>query len=417
MTDRRLLRLCAAAFLADMALYLVMTGAPYKALALGVGPLLLGFVPVARALPYSLTTVWAGARTEGPERLRLARGSLLAAAAAAALLVVAPGIGALFALLAVIGFSLAFFWPAVQATLADAAARGRVTGDLGWFNIAWSTGKAVGFAVGGFLLAGFGFTALFATAAAALLGVAALVAFLRPARPPAGRPSGDRTTLDSLPGRSPTADDSMSFPALPDPAPASGPHPAARSFRLAAWLGNTMAFGIGAVLNTHYPDWLRTLGRGEALFGSYLGLIFASQTVTFLLLARFPGWHYRRLPVLSAQIPMIGVALLLPRLTQPAAILATAPAVGFGLGLAYFASLYYSVDAPVARGRNAGVHEALLGVGSMVLPVGGGWAAAAFGRLDAPYLFAAGAGIVTLALQAGLLARALPGTGGAPEGY
>ena len=70
-----LIRLCVAAFLADMALYLVMTGAPYKALALGAGPLALGFLPVARALPYSLTTIWAGGLTEGKERLRLARGT------------------------------------------------------------------------------------------------------------------------------------------------------------------------------------------------------------------------------------------------------------------------------------------------------------------------------------------------------
>lgn len=404
MKDRRLLVLCAAAFLADMALYLVMTGAPYKALALGVGPLLLGFVPVARALPYSLTATWAGARTEGPERLRLARGSLLAAALAAALLMFAPGIGMLFALLAVIGFSLAFFWPAVQATLADAAVQGRMTGNLGWFNIAWSTGKATGFAVGGFLLAGLGFSALFAAAGAALLGVAALVVFLGRAR--SGGPEPAASPGDS------------EAPSRPAPHAAAALPPAtSRAFRLAAWLGNTMAFGIGAVLNTHYPDWLRHLGRGEALFGSYLGLIFGAQTVTFLLLTRFPGWHYRRLPVLSASIPLVAVALTLPHLHHPAAILATAPLVGFGLGMAYFASLYYSVDAPVARGRNAGVHEALLGVGSMLLPVGGGWAAAVTGRLDAPYLFAAGAGIVTLVLQMGLLARPLSGTVRGRGGY
>ena len=131
-------RMCLAAFLADMALYLVMTGAPYQALALGAGPVILGLLPMARALPYSLNTVWAGALTEGPDRLRLARFSLLGGAAAALALAFTPhvvrlfggtsaavpvsGIAWLFVMLAVIGASLAFFWPALQAGLADLAA-------------------------------------------------------------------------------------------------------------------------------------------------------------------------------------------------------------------------------------------------------------------------------------------------------
>lgn len=62
---RRLGALLLAAFLADMALYLLMTGAPYRLVALGAGPLALGLLPAARGLPYSLTTVWAGSLTEG----------------------------------------------------------------------------------------------------------------------------------------------------------------------------------------------------------------------------------------------------------------------------------------------------------------------------------------------------------------
>ena len=64
-------RLFAAAFLADMALYLALTGAPYQALALGAGPLVVGLIPAARALPYLLTTVWAGGRTRSGSRLGL----------------------------------------------------------------------------------------------------------------------------------------------------------------------------------------------------------------------------------------------------------------------------------------------------------------------------------------------------------
>ncbi len=73
--------------------------------------------------------------------------------------------------------------------------------------------------------------------------------------------------------------------------------------------------------------------------------------------------------------------------------------------MTYFASLYYSVHAPASRGRNAGVHEALLGLGAMVLPVLGGWVASASGRLEAPYLVAAGVGMVAVGVQTAILTR------------
>lgn len=379
----------AAAFLADMALYLTMTGAPYRALALGAGPVILGFIPVARALPYSLSAVWAGGRSHRRGRLGIAPVTLTVAAAAAAGLVAAPGFAAIYALLAVIGFMLAFFWPAVQATLADVAERETVTGHLGWFNIGWSTGKAAGFAVGGFLLAGLGFRALFLTAAAAFLAVAAIVVTL----------SRTRSAAVSIPTPGPEA---AAAPG-PEPIPAAALPDRLHRFRLAAWLGNAMAFGVGAVLNNHYPNWLSVHGRSEALFGSYLGLVFASQTLTFAALTRFRGWRYRAAPLLLAQVPLILVLLVLPRLEATAAILATAPLVGLGLGTAYFGSLFYSVQDPSLRGRHAGVHESLLGVGSMILPVAGGWAASAGGGLDAPYLTAALIAVGGLAVQGWLL--------------
>jgi len=389
-----LLKLCAAAFLADLALYLTMTGVPYKAIALGAGPMILGLLPAARALPYSLTTVGAGSRSEVGTRLRRARLTLVAGAVAAAGLLAVPTLPWIFGLLAVIGVALAFFWPALQAELADMAGEGPMGGNLGWFNIAWSTGKSCGFLVGGVLLAGLGFPALFAAAGCSLLAVAWLVRTL-----PAGEGSS-RT-----PGRTiPPAEGTM-----PEPAE---PRPAAGRFRWAAWTANATTFGIGAVLNHQYPKYLEVMGRGEAFFGAYLGGIFAAQTLTFLVLMRTEAWHFRAGPLLGAQVPVVGALALLPFLHHPVLILATAPVVGIGLGVTYFASLYYSVATPQDRGRNAGVHEALLGAGALTLPFLGGWAAEWTGRLSAPYLFAAGAGIVSIGVQGGLLR----GTGGAGRG-
>lgn len=263
---------------------------------------------------------------------------LILAAVAAGWLAWAGGIPWVFIALAVVGAMLAFFWPALQATLADRTSeRGLATG-LALFNIAWSAGKGMGFLVG-VLLAHFGFSTLFIGAAGALVGAAVLVGFLR-------RPTGSPVVGDDDPG-------------LPEADPAD-----TARFRKAAWIANATAFGAGAVLNLHYPAWLARSGGSETLFGSYLGLIFFSQTLTFALMARFTGWRYRRAPLLLFQLPLVVAVAVLPWLDSHALVLGTAPVIGLGMGVSYFASIFYSVSGAQDRGRNAGMHEALLGFGS-----------------------------------------------------
>lgn len=377
---RTLLRLGAAAFLADMALYLIMTGVPYRALEMGAGAALLGLLPVARGLPYTLTVVWAGGRSKPGRRMRSACFTVAAGVLATVAFIAAPSLPWIFVLLGVLGLAFAFYWPALQATLADLGRAG-AAGNLGWFNMAWCSGKALGFAMGGVLLAAFGFPALFSMAAVAMVAVIGLIALPVRLFPEATRradESGRATAAALRPGN-------------------------ARAFRLAAWTANAVAYGVATLLNIHYPHWLREIGHGETLLGAYLGLIFAAQALTFFLLTRFPGWRYRRAPLLLLQAPMVLVLLVLPLLRSPAAILATAPGVGLALGMAYFASLYYSVEAPAGRGRNAGLHEAILGIGSMLVPVLGGWVAGATGRIEAPYLVGAAIGGIGLGVQAMLL--------------
>ena len=412
----RLARLAAAAFLMDLALYLTLTGAPYKALALGAGPLVLGLIPMARALPYSLITTWAGHRSEGTDRMRIARWTVVVGGMSVLALAAAPGFGTIFALLAVVGVAVAFFWPALQATFAELPHRAGVAGNLSWFNFGWSTGKGMGFLLGGFLLARFGFTAVFATAAVAM--VATLPLLLGASR---GTHAARRSeTAGPLPGelaagisgaRSGTPGES--FATTGEPAI----HPRLGRFRRAGWLGNAVAFGVAGVLNHHYPNWLEAAGRPETLFGSYLGLIFFAQTASFFVLTRWRGWRYRVWPLLAAPVPMAATLALLPGLENPVWILATAPAVGMALGFAYSSSIFYSVAAAGNRGRNAGVHEAALGFGSILLPLMGGLVARVSGNLAAPYWTAAGVALAAAAVQTAWLVsgdRASPETTGTP---
>ena len=64
--------------------------------------------------------------------------------------------------------------------------------------------------------------------------------------------------------------------------------------------------------------------------------------------------------------------------------------IGGGFALAYYSSIYYSLHADTGRGGRAGLHETLIGSGSLLVPFLGGAAAAATGSAIVPYLFAGG---------------------------
>jgi len=378
MKGRAVLRLGLAAFLADMSMYLMMTGVPYRALAFGAGALALGLIPVARGVPYSVSTVWAGQLTERGDRLRAARITVGTAVLAALGLVFVSNMAGIFALLVLLGFAMAFYWPAVQAALADLKPEG-VAKSLGWFNMAWSSGKATGFLLGGAILAGLGFPALFIASAVGLCGVLALIAAPLPKRDHAA----SSVAVSPVPER-------------------------ARAFRRAGWVANAIAYGIATVLNIHYPHWLKHIGRGEVLLGTYLGVVFFSQTLTFYVLTHVSSWHHRVAPLICMQLPMVLMLVALPFLHHAWAILATAPLVGLGLGIAYFASLYYSVEAPLARGRNAGAHEAILTLGSLFLPLAAGLLASTTHHLEYAYFLSAAVGGAGLVAQ-GLMLRGRTG--------
>ena len=79
-----------------------------------------------------------------------------------------------------------------------------------------------------------------------------------------------------------------------------------------------------------------------------------------------------------------------------AGLLLLAPVFGLALGFLYQSSLYYSLHAPEGRGRQAGIHEASLGVFRATIPLLGGIAVVG-SRLAAPFY------VATLAETASLL--------------
>ena len=356
-------RLVAVGFLADFMLYLVYTAVPFKALSLGAESFQLGLLAAVSTGTYALLAGRIGRWTDGGHRSRFARAACVLISIGCIGLTMAPSIGWMLCVIPVIGGSMAPFWPSVQASLADRSPVERLSHNLGSFNLAWSTGKACGFFLGGILVAHYGVSAALTTASC----VAFVIFFLLPGDPPAACTSQHPAAVSA---------DNASFDVR------------APVFRSMAWIANGTAFGLGATLNHHYPRLLQEFGWRPDVFGLFLGGIFLVQSLTFLVLRRHPHvWRFRRARLYGAQVLMIFAVLTLPFADLPRLLLC-ALFFGGGLGICYHSSIYYSLHAGSSRGRNAGVHESLVGLGSMLIPFLGGWLAKATGLLAAPYMVA-----------------------------
>ena len=370
----------------DGGFFLIMVAMPFKVLALGGGALELGLVPAIGAVAYIVCAPLAGHWSDRVSRTLLCFGGGLVLVVCAVLALLIRRLELLLALQALMGLGKALYWPAVQATLADVSPGSRRIAVLGRFNVAWSTGKTLGFLIGGVLLACCGFRAVYLAGAASVVVAFVLL--------PKGRAvAAAVTAVAAQPATDATRSDAPGDPAR------------LRRFLLMAWVANTAAYGAFGILTHHLPQWFAQHGWDAARYGWFLGAILASQTVVFVLLAgpvRL-AWSAWRLWLPQA-LALVAVALI-PVLPDLAALLLVAPVIGLGCGVCYTASIFYSLEAATARGRNAGIHEGLIGAGGFLPPLVAGLLVRAGLGLAAPYLLAAGLLAVALVVQIALGAR------------
>jgi hypothetical protein len=132
-----------------------------------------------------------------------------------------------------------------------------------------------------------------------------------------------------------------------------------------------------AALSPFVPEACERIGLGTSWHTPAVATWMLSRTLVFVVLERWHGWHGKW----SAAIVGVGALLagFVVTVLAPRAGLATEPAAalligglavfGIGLGIIYFAALYYALEVGQAEVAAGGLHEALIGIGYTLGPL------------------------------------------------
>jgi MFS family permease len=250
-----------------------------------------------------------------------------------------------FGVLALWSISMCLTWPTLQALISRDQTPVTMPRAAGLYNVIWAGASAVAYLTGGALMERFGGETLFWLPVGLHLTELALLARV----PKAGAAETFQPAAES-------AD---------EPIQSLNPRPIAkaRTFLYLAWLANPFAYmAINGVLPV-IPKLSAKLGLDDAHAGVVCSVWFWARFGSFIWFWLWPGWHYRFRWLLGAFIALAGSFTLMLLSWQVWVLVAAQVVFGLAVGLAYYSSLFYSMDVGESQGKRGGVHEAAIGFG------------------------------------------------------
>jgi predicted MFS family arabinose efflux permease len=246
----------------------------------------------------------------------------------------------------VVNIGMCFIWPVLEALISEGAHAARA---VGVYNITWAAANAAAYFIGGTLIVKFGYQSMFYLPLVFILIQLALVFWLEKIH---GEVAGEPSELLPLDANRPT--------------PAR-----AKNFQRMAWLANPFAYIAINTLLAVIPGLAAKFQMSPMLAGFVCSLWCFVRLGAFVLLWRWPGWHYRfRWLVTAFALLILAFAAILvaPNL---AVLIAAQIFFGAAIGLIYYSSLFYSMDASDTKSEHGGIHEAAIGAGNCIGPAVG----------------------------------------------
>lgn len=370
--------------LLDFAFSSVLTNTSFYTSHLGLSSTFLGVLMAITNGVFALLAIPCGRLSDRIERRHILYVACLIFAAACIALAFCRNRGHLLSVFPGIGISMALFWPAYEAWLAEREGEGELIQRIMLFNLFWSIGMTVGPAFSSYLYGEVNpFRPFYFGSGACLLTVltiyASRIAQTDPSHPAVQTDQPESESLEIL------------YPSRP--VRATYLH-LARCANFVSW------FALG-VLRRLAPKLMLEMGIRPAIYGNLMLILGGVQTVAFLVLGTgySTRWHYQFLPLLIVQVLAI-LGFLGIGLTQHTILWAFAFAIiGVSVAFTYFSSLYYGLDRHVDKGNKSGWHEAVLGVGIMLGPFLGGISADSALGVQSPYLLCAVAIVIAILVE------------------
>ncbi len=240
-----------------------------------------------------------------------------------------------------------FIWPALE-TLISEKSGASLPKMIGIYNVTWAGGAAVGYFTAGILIEKLGMLSLFWLP----LGLTAIELALVPLAARLQKNENDRQCQKVY---------------LP---PALFEADAKRFLRM-AWIANPFSYVAINTVIPLIPSIAEKLSLSTGMAGIVCSLWMFARLAAFAAFWRWTGWHYR-FGWLAGSFLLL-IVCFFGLLMSPSIGLLLIAQVGFGLsiGLIYYSSLYYSMNVTENHGSNAGLHEAMIGVGLFIGPAVG----------------------------------------------
>lgn len=280
----------------------------------------------------------------------------------------------------VVTLGMCFIWPTLEAFVSDGETAEGLPRVVGIYNIVWAGTAAFAYFIGGTLIHIFGgYNVVFVLPLVVVIAMLALTFWLQG--------HADEMAREALEAK-----------AAPQP-PHQPASPHAKTFLKMAWLANPFAYIAIQTLVAVIPGIAAKFNLSPMLAGFACTLFYIVRVGAFGALWHWTGWHYRFRWLLAAFIVLIlsfASVLMSPNLVV---LMVAQIFLGAALGLIYYSSLFYSMDAGDTRGEHGGIHEAAIGLGNCVGPAVG-----ALSLHFLPQYAHSGAIAVTALLVCGLVA-------------
>jgi predicted MFS family arabinose efflux permease len=245
----------------------------------------------------------------------------------------------------VVNLGMCMIWPTIEAMVSE----GAVAADaVGLYNITWAATNALAYFIGGTLLEKLGYRSIFYVPLAFMLVQLGVVIWLQkslghPVEPAAAEHQAT-TPTEVVPAAERT------------------------NFKQLAWLANPFAYIAINTLLAVIPDIAHKFHLSPMLAGFTCSLWCFVRLGMFVCLWCWTGWHYR-FRWLATAFGLLIVSFATILIAPSLALLFVAQVLfGGAIGLIYYSSLFYSMDASDTKSEHGGIHEAAIGVGNCLGP-------------------------------------------------